>query len=78
MSLGKRDREKQEAIWMEAASLCEGSGHPFYERLNSLLNKCGFDRFAEESCRKFYSGTGRPGLTPGIAPRKEFCFYTST
>ena len=24
MSLGKRDREKQEAIWIEAASLCEG------------------------------------------------------
>lgn len=66
MSLGKRDREKQEAIWIEGASLSGGNGHPFYERLNKLLNKCGFDRFAEDACRRFYSGTGRPGLPPGV------------
>lgn len=66
MSLGKRDREKQEAIWIEAATLSQGSGHPFYERLNELLDKCGFDRFAEECCRRFYAGTGRPGLPPAV------------
>src|SRR3974377_1102234 len=66
MSLGKRDREKQESIWIEAAWLSEGSSHPFYERLNKLLDKCGFDRFAEKACRQFYSGTGRPGLPPGV------------
>ena len=38
----------------------------FYERLNKLLENRGFDSFAEEACRAFYSKTGRPGLAPGI------------
>ena len=66
MSLGRRDREKQEAIWIEAASLEGRAGHPFYERLNKLLGKGSFDKFAESVCRRFYSHTGRPGLAPGI------------
>ena len=66
MSLGKRGREKQETMWVEAASLAAPGGHPFYERLNQILDSRGFDRFAEEECRGFYSKTGRPGLAPGI------------
>ena len=66
MSLGRRKREKQEAIWIEAAALTSRSGHPFYERLNGLLGKREFDRFAEQACAAFYSKTGRPGLAPGI------------
>ncbi|HET7892663.1 MAG TPA: transposase [Candidatus Sulfotelmatobacter sp.] len=66
MSLGKRGQERQEAIWIETASLSRPDGHPFYERLEGLLRKRGFDRFAEESCRSFYAAkTGRPGLPPG-------------
>jgi transposase len=41
-------------------------GHPFYERLNELLAKRDFDRFAEQASASFYSKTGRPGLAPGI------------
>jgi len=67
MSLGKRGpREKQDAIWIEAASLATPAAHPFYDRLNKLLEKRGFDRFAGEACQKFYARTGRPGLPPGI------------
>jgi transposase len=67
MSLGKRrPRQKQAPIWIEAASLAMPSAHPFYERLNQLLDHRGFDRFAEETCRPFYLQTGRPGLPPGI------------
>ena len=66
MSLGKRGRERQESIWIEAASLAASGGHPFYERLNRILDSRGFDAFAEEACRVFYSQTGRPGLAPGI------------
>jgi transposase len=66
MSLGKREREKQEAIWIEAAAISQPGGHPFYERLNKLLDKRGFDGFTENSCRSFYSKTGRPGLAPGV------------
>jgi len=67
MSLGKRGRdEKQEPIWIEAAHLATPPGHPFYERLNRLLSKRGFDGFAESACESFYSRTGRPGLAPGV------------
>src|ERR1700721_4019002 len=67
MSLGKRGpNEKQEPIWIEAASLATPVGHPFYERLNRLLDKHGFDAFAESACRKFYAKVGRPGLAPGV------------
>jgi transposase len=67
MSLGKRGPdEKQAPIWIEAARLATPVGHPFYERLNHLLDKRGFDAFAESACRKFYAKVGRPGLAPGV------------
>jgi transposase len=67
MSLGKRGpNERQEPIWIEAARLATPAGHPFYERLNRLLGKRGFDSFAESACRKFYAKVGRPGLAPGV------------
>jgi transposase len=67
MSLGKRGpNEMQEPIWIEASRLATPVGHPFYERLNQLLNKRGFDPFAESACRKFYAKVGRPGLAPGV------------
>ena len=67
MSLGKRGPdEKQEAIWIEAARLATPAGHPFYERLNRLLRKRGFDAFAESACESFYAKAGRPGLAPGV------------
>jgi transposase len=67
MSLGKRRASgKQESIWIEAACLATPVSHPFYERLNRLLDKRGFDRFAEEVCRTFYAKVGRPGLAPGV------------
>jgi transposase len=67
MSLGKRGPdEKQEPIWIEAARLAIPAGHPFYERLNRLLSKRGFDAFAESACEPFYAKVGRPGLPPGI------------
>ena len=41
-------------------------GHPFYARLNALLDTHGFDRFAEGRCRQFYAPVmGRPSLPPG-------------
>jgi transposase len=43
------------------------SGHPFYQRLNELLEAEDFDEFVEGRCAKFYAEKyGRPSLTPGI------------
>jgi transposase len=42
------------------------SAHPFYERLNRILDKAGFDAHVEELCARFYAETmGRPSLAPG-------------
>ena len=41
--------------------------HPFYVRLNELLDSNRFDEFVETECREFYARKmGRPSLTPGI------------
>lgn len=43
------------------------AGHPFYERVNRLLDENQFDDFVEKLCARFYADTmGRPGLVPGI------------
>ena len=49
-----------------AGTLAKPAGHPFYERLNAVLNEQRFDSFAEQTCAAFYSKTGRPGLAPGV------------
>ena len=69
MAMGSRKRRerRQEAFWIPAAELARPSGHPFYTRLNELLDQAGFDPFAEDLCRRFYDEKqGRPGIEPGI------------
>ena len=45
----------------------DSSGHPFYKKLNRVLEKHGFDEFVEEQCAKYYAdGVGRPGIPPGV------------
>jgi transposase len=67
MSMGRRPKQRQESLWVEAKRLARGPGHPFYGRLNEILAKHGFDSFAENVCEKFYaSGLGRPSLPPPI------------
>jgi transposase len=68
MGMGTRQsQEKQEEIWIASVELARSPGHPFYERLNELLDTEKFDVFVEGLCRKFYAPTmGRPGLVPGV------------
>jgi transposase len=68
MAMGTRkQQERQEEFWVTTAELPRSAGHPFYERLNALLEEVGFDAFVEERCRKFYAPTmGRPSLAPGM------------
>jgi len=65
MAMGKR-KNRQESMWIATSELPTSPGHPFYQRLNELLNEAKFDAFVEGQCRKFYSaGVGRPSLQPG-------------
>ena len=68
MAMGTRkQREKQEDLWIAHTELALAPGHPFYQRLNELLEAEGFDEFVEGRCAKFYAEKyGRPSLTPGI------------
>src|SRR5215210_541886 len=67
MSMGtRRQRQRQEQLWVANAELVSGPGHPFYARLNQLLEEEKFDEFAEAQCAQFYEEkNGRPSLPPG-------------
>src|SRR5258705_3994332 len=65
MAMGKRTSE-QAPLWIPTTELPMSPGHPFYVRLNEILEAAGFDRFVEEQCRPFYAPVmGRPSLAPG-------------
>jgi transposase len=68
MAMGRRvKRVRQEALWTPTAALPAGASHPFYQRLNQILDERKFDEHVETICERFYAGgVGRPGLTPGI------------
>ncbi len=63
--MGTRETD-QSPLWIAASDLPTSPAHPFYARLNAVLDAHGFDRFAEDQCREFYATVmGRPGLPPG-------------
>jgi transposase len=68
MAMGRRakQRQSQRDFWIVHSELPSTVGHPFYERLNRLLEERGFDELVESECKRFYAETmGRPSLTPG-------------
>jgi transposase len=67
MAMGtRRRRQRQEELWYRR-DLAEAPGHPFYGRLNEVLDQAGFDEFCEARCRQFYhQKLGRPSLAPGM------------
>ena len=77
MAMGTRkQREKQEGLWMAHTELATAPGHPFYQKLNELLEAERFDEFVEGRCVKFYAAKyGRPSLTPGIYFRSLLIGY---
>ena len=52
-------------MWIAATDLPTTAAHPFYERLNRILDDAGFDAHVEALCAPFYARDGRPGLAPG-------------
>jgi transposase len=66
MAMGTRKmRERQPDLWY-GGELPAAPGHPFYKRLNEVLDNAQFDPFCETSCAEFYhQKLGRPSLPPG-------------
>ena len=68
MAMGKRKRElRQQSMWIATQELPRSASHPFYKRLNRVLEQNGFDEYVEQLCESFYAPTmGRPSLAPGM------------
>jgi len=77
MAMGTREgRRRQEGFWLTHDELAIAPGHPFYQRLNQLLDEEKFDQFAEGECAQFYAEkNGRPSLTPGMYFRSLLIGY---
>jgi transposase len=75
MALG-RQGERQSELMVGWAELPRSPGHAFYDRLQSVLIKAGFDGFAETQCAPYYaSKRGRPSLPPGRYFRMHLVGY---
>ena len=69
MAMGRRKkRVRQEGLWTPTAALPVGASHPFYQRLNQILDEKKFDEYVEGDLRAVLRRTkwGGPGLAPGI------------
>ena len=62
--MGRREEQRvQESLWIAHTELATAPGHPFYEKLNELLDAEGFDGFVEGLSARFYAEKfGRPSL----------------
>ena len=67
MAIGKRKRRaRQASMWVATQDLPRSAAHPFYRRLNRVLDDAQFDVFVEGACATFYAPVmGRPSLPPG-------------
>jgi transposase len=76
MAIGRRQRHRQQTMWLATEELPRTAGHVFYDRVNKILGEHGFDDFAERVCQPFYAETmGRPGLAPGVYFRMQAVGY---
>ena len=67
MSLGRRNGESQQDLWIATCRIAQAPGHPFYRELNRRLAGAKFDRWVEQLCAPYYAdGVGRPGIPPGV------------
>ena len=66
MAMGRRKRRQRE-LFIGETELPQGPGHPFYARLNRILDGERFDEFVEKLCAQFYAEkVGRPSLPPAV------------
>jgi len=74
MAIGRRS-PKQDDMFIPAAQVVAGPGHPFYSKLNVVLAEAGFDEYVESLCAPHYKEGGRPGIPPGVYFRMLFIGY---
>jgi hypothetical protein len=60
----RKHRQRQKNLSYDR-ELPEALGHPFYQDLNQLLDKAGFDEFRERRGGRDHEKVGHPWLAPG-------------
>ena len=61
MSMGLRQAEHPQHLWVPIHELPRSPGHTFYDKLNQLLAESDFDRHVEDLCQPHYAASvGRP------------------
>jgi transposase len=68
MGMGKR-KSVQETLFISHDNLPRSAAHPFYAKLNELLQEAGFDRWLEKRCERYYAQEekrGQPSIPPGV------------
>jgi len=71
----RRQRERQEDLWIATSEVVRTPSNAFYERFNEILDANKFDLKVEHLCRRYYTGFGRPSLEPGTYFRMMFVGY---
>lgn len=75
MAMG-RQKPQQGDLMMSWVDLPRSPGHAFYDKLQEVLIKGGFDAFAEEVCQPFYAKKmGAPSVPPGRYFRMHLIGY---
>ena len=66
MAMGKR-KPKQQGLWVSTDQIPKAASHPFYVKVNQMLERHKADGRLEFLCRRFYKPVfGRPGMAPGV------------
>jgi transposase len=66
MAMGKR-KPKQDPLFFSAQEIPRAASHPFYSKVNELLERNKIDKRLEHVCKRFYKPVmGRPSMVPGV------------
>lgn len=66
MAMGKR-KPKQDALFFSAQEIPRAASHPFYGKVNQILERNKVDKRLEHLCKRFYKPVmGRPSMAPGV------------
>ena len=64
--MGKR-KAKQESLWVSTEEIARPKGHPFYLKVNEVLEQHKVDQRLEHLCWRFYKPVfGRPSMASGV------------
>ena len=70
----RKDRARTPGLWIAGrTALPVTGGHPFYQRLNQVLDTHAFDACVEAQCAPFYAGDSRPSKSCCRGPTTGCC-----